>query len=75
MSEPALNKFFSYLTKGLPYIVFSVSVIAALANIIFASIHNQLNASYDVTCFLLDLVEVIFLSVAIIIKKTPWYKK
>lgn len=71
VTEPALNTFFSRLTTYLPWAVFSVSVIAALVDIF---ITNAKNAEYSVTCFLLDMIEVAFLTVNFFIRKTGWYK-
>lgn len=71
ITEAPLNKFFSTLTTLLPYVVFTVSVLAALIDLIVSKAEL---AEFNVSCFTLDLVEVIFLTLNFLLHKTTWYK-
>lgn len=52
--------------------VFSVSVVASFINIIYT---NANNPEFNITCLILDLVEVIFLTINFLIHKSSWYKR
>lgn len=71
ITEAPLNKFFSTLTTLLPYMVFTVSVLASLIDLI---VTKAKLAEFNVSCFALDLVEVIFLTLNFLIRKSSWYK-
>lgn len=76
MTEKPLNKFFGLITTLLPYLVLAVSIIASVVDLIRSEVlKTASNREFRFTCFMMDMVDVVLLTLNAFIHRTAWYKK
>lgn len=74
-----MNKFFEALTRWLPYIVFGISVLASITDLIVSEVQNArgteefVNRGFGYGCFMLDIIDLTLLSLNALLPRSKWY--
>ena len=73
LTEPALNKFFSVLTTMIPYLVFAISVVLSIVDLIRSEVRGEAhNRGFGYGCFMFDLIDVTLLTMNFLIPRSKW---